>query len=115
MPPSSNSFVRIKLSMGDKINCFSGSWITNLELSVGDKIDGFVYGFKPKIRERVVDPFNEGGRWEDFKRLLTYAVVMDAIIEQSCPKEMQKNPPKLSGYIRKYKGRDKAMTLSNEK
>jgi hypothetical protein len=90
--------------------------IINLELSVGDKIDRFVRGLKPEIRERVVvDPFNEGGRWEDFKRLLTYAVAMDATIEQSCPKEMRKNPPKFSGPIRKDKARGKAMTLSNGK
>ncbi len=83
---------------------------------MGDKIDRFVRGLKPEIRERVVvDPFNEGGRWEDFKRLLTYAVAMDATIEQSCPKEMRKNPPKFSGPIRKDKARGKAMTLSNGK
>jgi hypothetical protein len=40
---------------------------------------------------------------------------MDATIEQSCPKEMRKNPPKLSGPIRKDKARGKAMTLSNGK
>ena len=90
--------------------------ITNLELSVGDKIDRFVRGLKPEIHKRVVvDPFNEGGRWEDFKRLLTYAVAMDATIEQSCPKEMRKNSPKFSGPIRKDKACGKAMTLSNGK
>ena len=40
---------------------------------------------------------------------------MDATIEQSCPKEMRKNPPKFSGPIRKDKARGKAMTLSNGK
>jgi hypothetical protein len=90
--------------------------IINLELNVGDKIDRFVRGLKPGIRERVVvDPFNEGGCWEDFKRLLTYAVAMDGTIEQSCPKEMRKNPPKFNGPIRKDKARGKAMTLSNGK
>ena len=83
---------------------------------MGDKIDRFVRGLKPGIRERVVvDPFNKGDRWEDFKRLLTNAVAMDATIEQSCPKEMRKNPPQFSGPIGKDKARGKAMTLSNRK
>ena len=90
--------------------------ITNLELSVDDKIDLFVRGLKPEIREQVVvDPFNENGRWKDFKRLLTYTVVMDATIEQSCPKKMWNNPPKFSGPIHKDKARGKAMTLSHGK
>ena len=41
---------------------------------------------KPKIPEQVViDPFNEGGHWEDFKGLLTI-VAIDATIEQLLPK-----------------------------
>jgi hypothetical protein len=40
---------------------------------------------------------------------------MDATIEQSCPKEMRKNPPKFSGPLCKDKARGKAMTLSNGK
>ena len=60
---------------------------------MGDKIDHFVRGLKPKVCERVVvDPFNECGRWDDFKQWVTYAVALDATIEQLCPKEMRKIP-----------------------
>ena len=41
--------------------------ITNFELSVGNKIDLFVHKLKPAICDRVVETFNEVGRWEDFK------------------------------------------------
>lgn len=45
--------------------------ITNLKLSMGDKSDRFVRGLKSKIRKRVVvDPFVQGGRWEDFNAYL---------------------------------------------
>jgi hypothetical protein len=38
---------------------------------------------KPEIRLKVVDdPLNDAQPWEDFQRLVTYAVLVDSSIQQ---------------------------------
>ena len=45
----------------------------------GDKIERFISGLKEDIRKKVlVDPKGDGGPWEDIKRLINYAVTIDA-------------------------------------
>jgi hypothetical protein len=42
-----------------------------------------VYGLKEEIRKKVlVDPRGDGGPWEDIKRLINYAVTIDATYTQ---------------------------------
>ena len=61
-------------------------WCANYKLRVEcGRIDHFVRGLKPEIREQVVvDLFNKGGRWEDFERLDTYAVVLSNPTSKRC-------------------------------
>jgi hypothetical protein len=57
--------------------------IITLPMSVGDKIHRFIAGLKPEIRLKVaVDPMNNAQPWEDFQRLVTYAVSIDANLQQ---------------------------------
>ena len=52
-------------------------------MSVGDKIHRFIDGLKPKIRLKVaVDPLNDARPWEDFQRLVTYAISIDSNLQQ---------------------------------
>jgi hypothetical protein len=55
------------------------SHITKNLVSRGDKIERFISGLKEDIRKKVlVDPKGDGGPWEDIKRLINYAVTIDA-------------------------------------
>jgi hypothetical protein len=55
------------------------SHITKHPVSRGDKIERFISGLKEDIRKKVlVDPKGDGGSWEDIKRLINYAVTIDA-------------------------------------
>ena len=57
--------------------------ITKSPVSRGDKIERFVSGLKEEIQKKImVDPRGDGGPWEDFKRLINYAVTIDATYTQ---------------------------------
>ena len=57
--------------------------ITTLSISIGDKIHHFIIGLKPEIRMSVaMDPLNNAQPWEDFQRLITYVVFVDANLQQ---------------------------------
>ena len=57
--------------------------IVTLPMSVGDKIHRFIGGLKPEIRLKVaVDPLNDARPWEDFQKLVTYAVSVDSNLQQ---------------------------------
>ena len=59
------------------------SHITKSPISRGDKIERFVSGLKEEIRKKIlVDPRGDGGPWEDIKRLINYAVTIDAMYTQ---------------------------------
>lgn len=59
------------------------SHITKNHVSRGDKIERFISGLKEDIRKKVlVDPKGDGGPWEDIKRLINYAVTIDATYTQ---------------------------------
>ena len=48
-------------------------------MSVGEKIHKFIARLKPKIRLKVaVDSMNNVQPWEDFQRLVTYVVSIEA-------------------------------------
>ena len=55
------------------------SHITKNHVSRGDKIERFILGLKEDIHNKVlVDPKGDGGPWEDIKRLINYAMTIDA-------------------------------------
>ena len=66
-------------------------------MNVGNKIHCFIVGLKPEIRLQVaVDPMNNAQLWEDFQRLVTYVVSIDANLQQvkaSLDEAPNKNKP----------------------
>lgn len=78
-----------KLSQHSSVESYANEFqnlcaeIVTLPMSVGDKIHRFIDGLKPEIRLKVaVDPLNDAQPWEDFQRLVTYAVSVDANLQQ---------------------------------
>jgi len=74
--------LKLKGSVEDYANEFQQlcSHITKHPVSRGDKIERFISGLKEDIRKKVlVDPKGDGGSWEDIKRLINYAVTIDAM------------------------------------
>ena len=55
------------------------SHITKSHVSRGDKVERFFYGPKEDVRSKVlVDPWGDGGPWEDIKHLINYVVTIEA-------------------------------------
>jgi hypothetical protein len=77
--------LRQKCSVKEYANEFQQlcSHITKSPISRGDKIERFVSDLKEEIWKKVlVDPRGDGGPWEDIKRLINYAVTIDATYTQ---------------------------------
>ena len=50
---------------------------------MGNKVERFMYGLKKDVRSKVlVDPWGDGGPWEDIKRPINYVVTIDATYTQ---------------------------------
>jgi NifB/MoaA-like Fe-S oxidoreductase len=70
-------------SVENYANKFQNLCVVNLQMSAGDKIHCFIIELKPEIRLMVtVDPLNNAQAWEDFQRLVTHVVSIDANLQQ---------------------------------